>query len=119
MGKAVLEGNRMLNAALKKFGKGFLSAMYLFSDGATQGALSGDRLRRFLDGVESYCGEWWGKHMKKGYLLGPKEQKAVLEQYFGEKDSDAVPEMEELIEKSMIGLARDMAFFKKRFPQNR
>ncbi|KKQ71792.1 MAG: hypothetical protein UT33_C0018G0002 [Candidatus Peregrinibacteria bacterium GW2011_GWC2_39_14] len=117
MGKAVLEGNRLLNAALKKHGKGFLSALYVFTDGDTVGTLPGVRLKNFLNGLESYCGEWWGKHLKKAFMLGSEEQKRVLSETFGEADSDAVPEMDELIRKSMMGLARDFEVFKKRLPK--
>jgi uncharacterized protein YegL len=92
MGKAVWEANHKLNIE-KATHEDYLSALYLMSDGETQGTLAGQQLRRFIAGEQAFWGEWWGDHLKRAFMLGPRTHKAVLAQYFGEENADAVPDM--------------------------
>jgi len=115
MGQAVWDANKHLNEQ-KNAHPNFLSAMYTISDGETQGQLAGDQLRRFLAGIEQVSGEWWGDHIKCGFMLGPEHHKAILARYFGNKDSIAVPQLEALIEKVMMRFDEDVQDFISRLP---
>ncbi len=117
MGKAVWDANKKLNDA-KADHPDYLSALYTISDGDTSGALAGENLRRFLHGQQEFWGEWWGDHIKGGFLLGPKSQKAILAQYFGEDDSEAVPNLEDLIEKVMERFDEDVQNFIDNLPED-
>gem|GEM_PF-911500 len=115
MGQAVWDTNRHLNEQ-KNAHPDFLSALYTISDGDTRGQLAGDQLRRFLAAEEQVWGEWWGDHIKCGFMLGPEYQKSVLAQYFGDRDSIAVPRLEGLIEKVMLRFDEDVQDFISRLP---
>jgi len=115
MGQAVWDANKHLNEQ-KTAHPDFLSAVYTISDGDTRGQLAGDQLRRFLAAEEQIWGEWWGDHIKCGFMLGPEYQKAVLAQYFGNKDAIAVPQIEGLIEKVMLRFDEDVQDFIARLP---
>lgn len=115
MGKAVWQANQKLNKALEDY-PDHLSAMYTISDGATDGELAGQQLNKFLHGLQSVWGEWWGNHMKCGFMLGAESQKAVLAQYFGENDSQSVPQLDELIEKVMMRFDEDIQNFIDNLP---
>lgn len=117
MGQAVFQGNKRLNEAKKKH-PDFLSSMYVISDGETSGDLTGEKLKRFVGGLESYAGEWWGHHMKCGFLLGPESQKQVLAQYFGDKNSESVPEIDKLIAKVMMRFDKEIQGFIDRLPKD-
>ena len=116
MGKAVWEANKKLNEAKLKH-PNYLSALYTISDGETGGELAGERLKRFLDGQESFWEEWWGQHMKCGFMLGAESQKATLAQYFGEDNAEAVPDMRDLIEKVMNRFDQDSQGFIDSLPK--
>lgn len=115
MGKAVWDANKRLNDE-KSDHPDYLSALYTISDGETSGELAGENLKRFLDGQQSFWEEWWGEHMKCGFMLGPESQKAVLAQYFGEDNSEAVPDIRDLIEKVMTRFDEDVQGFIDNLP---
>lgn len=116
MGKAVWDANKRLNEA-KSDHPDYLSSLYTISDGETGGELSGDALTKFLDGQQSFWGEWWGDHMKCGFLLGDPSQKAILGKYFGEDNAEAVPNLNELIEKVMNRFDEDVQGFIDDLPE--
>jgi len=116
MGRAIWDSNRKLNDEKNKH-PDYLSAMYTVSDGETGGELAGDQLKRFMEGEQEFWGEWWGDHMKCGFMLGPESQKSILEKYFGDDDSIAVPKIEELIEKVMLRFDEDVMNFINRLPE--
>lgn len=115
MGKAVWDANKRLNDE-KLDHPDYLSALYTISDGETSGELAGASLSQFLAGQKEFWGEWWGEHMKCGFMLGPESQKSVLSQYFGEDDSESVPQIEELIEKVMTRFDEDVQNFIDNLP---
>ncbi|MEK7547476.1 MAG: vWA domain-containing protein, partial [Patescibacteria group bacterium] len=115
MGKAVWEANKKLNEE-KLAHPEYLSALYTISDGETGGELAGERLRRFMDGQESFWGEWWGQHMKCGFMLGPEHTRGVLAQYFGDDNAEAVPDIRDLIEKVMNRFDEDVQDFIRNLP---
>lgn len=116
MGKAVWEANRKLNEA-KLEHPDYLSALYTISDGATHGQLSGENLKRFLEGQQEFWGEWWGEHMKCGFMLGPESDRAILSQYFGEDNAESVPDIRDLIEKVMNRFDEDAQGFIANLPE--
>lgn len=116
MGKAVWDANKKLNEAKLKH-PDYLSSLYTISDGETGGELAGENLRRFLEGEQEFWGEWWGDHMKCGFMLGEENQKAILAKYFGENNSEAVPEISELIEKVMNRFDEDVQEFIDNLPE--
>lgn len=117
MGRAVWDANKKLNDE-KVDHPDYLSALYTISDGETSGELAGTSLQQFLSGQQEFWGEWWGEHMKCGFMLGPESQKSVLAQYFGEDDSESVPQIEELIEKVMTRFNEDVQNFIDNLPED-
>lgn len=117
MGKAVWEANKKLNEA-KAEHPDYLSSLYTISDGETGGELAGENLKRFLEGQQEFWGEWWGDHMKCGFMLGPESQKGVLSQYFGEDNAEAVPNISDLIEKVMNRFDEDIQGFIDDLPED-
>lgn len=110
MGQAIWDANRALNEA-KLEHPNYLSALYAISDGDTQGSLSGESLRQFLDGQKEYWGEEWGEHMKCGALIGDKSQKSTIAQYFGEDDTIVEPDLDTIIERIMERFDEDITMF--------
>lgn len=115
MGGAVWQANHSLNAELRRLQDRYMSSVQVFSDGDTGGQLQGEHLRAFIAGQQAAFGEYWGKHLKSAYFLGPESQKAILAQYFGDENSEAVPDMDELIGRSMKRFDRDSRFFCKKY----
>lgn len=50
-------------------------------------------------------------------MLGPETQKAVLAQYFGDDNSEAVPDIRDLIEKVMTRFDEDVQDFIDNLPE--
>ena len=115
MGAAIVEANSRLNKR-KRLIPDYMSCLFAISDGDTFGALHGEKLTRFIQGLEAYetgCGkggsevnknagagksEKMGKHLKVGfYLRGGKSlsdaEKAAetpMEKYFGPRGKGTV-----------------------------
>lgn len=106
LGKAVVEANDSLNKR-KRLLPDYMSCLLAISDGDTFGALKGEKLSRFIKGLESYEGKKMGKHLKMGIFLRggtqmTDDQKAAptpMEQYFGErgKGTVVVDDFDELV----------------------
>ncbi len=88
----------------KDNGDDFVSAFYFIGDGGDTCGHQ-DQIRKFLTVTDE---QGFGDHMKSAIFSGDESQKAVLANIFGEENTRAAEEPEDLIEESMIKFGEDI-----------
>lgn len=123
MGAAIVLANRILNR-YKKLHPQYMSLLTVIGDAETFGALSGEKLTRFIRGIEAYRGEKMGRHLMTGiFLRGSQNASAEelakttpMEQYFGPRDKGGtivvddfkglVPQSSKVLRKGIVKITK-------------
>jgi len=118
IGRAIVEANNDLNVRKRRF-PDYMSCIFVISDGDTFGALQGEKLTRFVQGLEAYGGKKMGKHLKMGFFLrgggnlseADKAAPTPMEQYFGPREKGGtvvVDDFDELVSKASKALKKTL-----------
>lgn len=86
----------------------FVSAMYFAGDGGDTCGNSGN-ITQFLKTNEEYGG--FGQHMYSAVMLGDESQRRELANIFGDDHTRVAPDLDSLVEESMMSLEDDVEFY--------
>ena len=106
---AVLESAKNLNEESAKY-PDYASAFYFVGDGEDTCGNS-ENVREFLKTNDEEQG--FGKHMQSAILLGSEAERQKLADIFGDEHTNVVPELDQLIERSMEKVSEDIEEYLK------